>query len=66
MLIHSVTPAHMLIEQPAVPEYTCKQVGNSFLEGVETARGLQLSRIYSTDPAMYLKKDFSPGAIYKG
>lgn len=56
----------MLTPQQDLPEAVLRQVGNDIYEGVETPQGLQLSRIHSTDPAMYLKKELSPGSFYKG
>lgn len=66
VLIHSVSPAHLLVEQPDIPQASYRQVGGSFLEGVDTPEGFRLSRIHSTDPAMYLKQNCSPGSIYQG
>lgn len=65
MLIHSVTPAHMLMPAEAIPEPSYKQVGGSYLEGHDTPEGFQISRIHSTDPAMYLKTGHAPGSIYR-
>lgn len=65
MLIHSVTPAHLLTEQPPYPRPTHRMVGNDVLEGVETPQGFQISRVHSTDPAAYLNVSYSPGSFYK-
>lgn len=55
----------MLVEQPAIPETKYRPVGGGYLEGVDTAEGFRLSRVHSTDPAMYLKKGYAPGSICK-
>ena len=56
----------MLSPQSELPAFTQKQVGQSYLEGFDTPQGFQLSRVCSTDPAMYLRKELSPGSIYSG
>lgn len=66
VLIHSVTPPHMLSPQSELPAISQKKIGDSYLEGFDTPQGFQLCRICSTDPAMYLRKELSPGSIYSG
>ncbi len=65
MLIHSVTPIHYLTEQPEYPALTMKQFSGGFLEGRETPQGFMLSRLHSTDPGLYLKKEYAPGTEIK-
>ncbi len=62
MLIHSVTPVHYLKEQPEYPALTFKRFSGGFLEGQETPQGFMLSRLHSTDPRIYLKKEYAPGS----
>lgn len=65
MVIHSVAPMNMLVENP-IPQQLCvKDCGGFFLEGYSTAEGFQVSRLHSTDPAMYLDKKYTPGSFYK-
>ncbi|RPF43435.1 YlzJ-like protein [Hydrogenoanaerobacterium saccharovorans] len=40
-------------------------VNGSYIEGVRGKEGIQISRLISTDPKMYLDKRFSPGQNYK-
>jgi hypothetical protein len=65
MLIHSITPRHYLEEHPPLPQLTMRKFSKGLLEGEETPRGFVISRLYSTDPALYLSKDYAPGAAYK-
>lgn len=62
MFIYSVTPAHLLMPGESRPDICYRQVGNAWLEGEQTPQGFRLSRIHSTDPAMYLRKELVPGA----
>lgn len=66
MLIHSVTPVHLLTPKAELPSTSIRAVNGRFLEGTDTPQGFCLSRIHSTDPADYLRSDFSPGNIYHG
>lgn len=55
----------MLIEQPELPQLEMRSVQGGYAEGRWTNQGFEISRLCSTDPAMYLKSDYSPGAIQK-
>lgn len=61
MLIHSVTPLHLLTEQPDIPQRRLCEIEGGYVEGYDTPDGFQLSRLHSTDPTMYLKPDYAPG-----
>ena len=64
MLIHSVTPIHMLTPQDDIPETEMRNLScGGYMELTRTPQGLMVSRISSTDPASYLKKEYSPGRI---
>lgn len=65
MLIHSVTPAQLLIEQPQSLQPSTLRIDGGILEGYETPGGFQTQRLLSTDPAMYLRAEYAPGQIYK-
>lgn len=66
MLIHSVTPVQMLIEQPELPPYELRQIPGGYAEGQWTAQGFQIARLCSTDPGMYLRDEYAPGSIQSG
>ena len=66
MLIHSVTPVHLLIEQPEIPALEQRLIAGGYLEGGRTEQGFVLSRVCSTNPADYLNGGFAPGQILKG
>lgn len=64
MLIHSVTPAELLMEQPQEQAPTWKQTDFGYLCGNETEQGFCINRVVSTDLSVYLKKELSPGSYY--
>lgn len=64
MVIHSVTPLYMLQPECKFPPCVTMQVDGNLIEGYQSENGFQLSRLYSTDPAMYLKKEYFPGSYY--
>jgi hypothetical protein len=66
MLIHSVTPPQALTEQPQIPALSMRHIPGGCIEGVETPAGFKATRLYSTNPAHYLKKGYSPGSILQG
>ena len=63
MLIHSITPLDFLREPPEYPQLVMKRFRGGLLEGEETPQGFVISRLYSTDPALYLKEQYGPGAV---
>ena len=63
MIIHSITPMHCLLEQSELPQLRVQQISGGYLEGYQTPQGFQTSRLYSTDPALYLKNEYTPGSI---
>lgn len=64
MLIHSVTPADFLREFPEYPQLTMKKFYGGFIEGEDTPQGFVISRLHSTNPALYLSKAYAPGAVF--
>jgi hypothetical protein len=66
MLIHSVTPAQFLQPEDSIARSTLRDMGTHLLEGAETPEGFCLSRLHSTDPAMYLNPAYAPGRIVAG
>ena len=63
MIIHSIAPLHLLLEQPQIPQASMRQISGGYLEGVETPEGFQATRLCSTNPALYLKNEYAPGSI---
>ena len=66
MLIHSITPTALLMEQEEARPLTARMVAGGYLEGYDTPQGFQAARLYSTDPAQYLKSEYAPGSILPG
>ena len=63
MLIHSVTPIEMLVEQPQIPQMQYRKIGCGYLEGTETPQGFCVSCLHSTDLSLYLQPGYAPGNI---
>ncbi|MEG1632077.1 MAG: YlzJ-like family protein [Hydrogenoanaerobacterium sp.] len=40
-------------------------IAGGFLEGVKSESGMQITRLISTDPKLYLDVKYSPGASFK-
>ena len=65
MLIHSISPPHLLIEQPALPPTEIKQIpGGGYMELTRTPSGLQMSRLCATDPSLYLQSKYAIGSFH--
>ena len=48
---------------PVSPPVTC-QVEGGYLQGVMTAQGMRITRLDSTDPRMYLRRENDVGALF--
>ena len=64
MIIHSVAPLDALLPRQELPETTALPCRGGCVEGVLSPRGLTISRLISTDPALYLDARLQPGEIY--
>ena len=65
MIVHSVTPVHFLLDQPESPSASMQQIEGGYVEGYHTPQGFHMSRLHSTDPALYLKNEYAPGSILR-
>lgn len=63
MLIHSIAPIEYLMGPAAPSNSVCRTYGSRVLQGHETPQGFVLERVISTDPADYLRADWSPGSL---
>ena len=65
MLLHTIIPPEAFAEQPASDMPMCVCCSKGFLEvNSDTNGNFTISRIISTDPAVYLDEKFSPGSIF--
>ena len=64
MIIHSVAPLDALLPRRELPETTTLPCRGGYVEGILSAQGLTISRLISTDPALYLDARLQPGEIY--
>ena len=68
MILYTLAPrAELLFEgfdpDPVSPPVTC-QVEGGYLQGVMTAQGMRITRLDSTDPRMYLRRENDVGALF--
>lgn len=64
MLIHSIIDPLEMMEKTQDPS-VWRQVPGGFLQGVQCRDGLTVTRLISTDPALYLDPRYQPGAVYR-
>jgi hypothetical protein len=64
MLIHSIIdPLEMLEKTEDASVW--QQVPGGFLQGLQGQNGLTVTRLISTDPALYLDPRYQPGAVFR-
>lgn len=63
MVIHSIVDPQEMMERQADPS-SWVNVSGGMLQGIRGENGLVVTRLVSTDPAMYLDPRYAPGAIY--
>lgn len=64
MVIHSIIdPLEMLEKTEDTSVW--RQVPGGFLQGMQGENGLTVTRLVSTDPALYLNPQYQPGAVYQ-
>lgn len=64
MIIHSIVPIELLSEQSTAPTASIRQIDGGYIEGVETVGGgFKATRLFTTNPALYLKNEYNPGSI---
>ena len=65
MIIHSVTPAYFLKENPNLPEYETKIFEGGYLEGYYSGRDFIISKVISTNLKYYTDERYFPGCSFK-
>lgn len=61
-MMHTIiSPLDVFADNSSAPETVVKRAGSGFAEYVRDGNGLRLQRLFSTDPAMYLDKKYTPG-----
>ncbi|WP_312641573.1 YlzJ-like family protein [Hydrogenoanaerobacterium sp.] len=62
--LHTVVPIEQVFpSEPAKTEMV--SVGSTFIEGMRGENGIQITRLISTDPKMYLDERYAPGQNYR-
>lgn len=64
MVIHSIIDPLEMLERTEDPS-VWRQVPGGFLQGMQGENGLTVTRLVSTDPALYLNPRYQPGAVYQ-
>ncbi|MDD3193008.1 MAG: YlzJ-like family protein [Oscillospiraceae bacterium] len=64
MVIHSIVDPLEIMERRDEPGVWA-QVPGGFLQGVPAENGLTVTRLVSTDPAMYLNPLYQPGTLHR-
>lgn len=63
MVLYTIEPYDKIFPQePCERQFV--DVGGAMIEGMSGENGLQITRLISTDPKMYLDKRYAPGAYY--
>lgn len=65
MIIHSVTPVQYLTYQPDVPQLEAKQMPFGYVYGEKSIDGFKINSVFSTDPGVYLDKQYNVGSFLK-
>ncbi|SDN38929.1 YlzJ-like family protein [Acetanaerobacterium elongatum] len=63
MLLYTKEPYELIFQNQTNDKTVTKTVNGVLLEGCEQPDGLHITRVLSTDPKAYLRKEFSPGSI---
>lgn len=64
MVIHSIIDPLEMLEKTE-DSSVWRQVPGGFLQGMQRENGLTVTRLVSTDPALYLNPQYQPGAVYQ-
>lgn len=63
MILHTIVPIELL-EEPCAAARETVESGGVFLELEKTEGKMRISRLISTDPADYLRAEYTPGHDY--
>ncbi len=64
MILWTPEPMDRIFPSPQIKE-SIMEINGGLLEGEKTPEGFKVLRLISTDPGMFLKDEYSPGAIKK-
>lgn len=67
MLLYTIMPYDSIFGQGPIAQEEQPQTGTSaiqggFVEWTQVGKNRCVSRVYSTDPSVYLRADYAPGA----
>jgi len=63
-MLHTILPIEAVWPQQ-IPARTFRRVGGHLLEGYDTPQGFCVTRLLTTDPALYLDPRYAPGAVHR-
>ncbi len=64
-MMYTIAPQELLMEQPQLPQTRFCAFDKGFLELTGSGSNATVTRVISTDPAVYLDPRFAPGSPYK-
>ncbi len=63
MLLYTKEPYELIFQNQENNKTVTKTVNGVLLEGYEMPDGLYITRVLSTNPKVYLRREYSPGSI---
>lgn len=64
MILWTPEPVDRIFPSPQ-PEKSIMEINGGLIEGEKTPGGFKISRLISTEPGLFLKEEYAPGAIKK-
>lgn len=64
MPIHSIVSEFDIFNEYVYPQSVCKQINGGQVDMIKINGKYQVQRLHSTDPFMYLKKEYQPTHFY--
>ncbi len=65
MYLYTKEPYELIFQDATASQTVTKMVNGVLLEGVEQSDGMHVTRVLSTDPKVFLRKEYAPGSIVK-
>ncbi len=70
MILYTKEPYELIFQDAqadtaGIPQTVTEKINDVLVEGIKQADGIQITRLYSTNPRCYLDPGFSPGSIIK-
>ncbi len=63
-MIHTIVSLYDVFADPNAPRTVTRRIKGGLVECMEEKGKLKLNRVISTDPSIYLKKEYVPGGYF--